>query len=150
MTDKWIIQDIEKQMARSHRVVIIDPSGECAYLLPHIEKQGYTILKTDASNKEEWQRIKEELMLRYEAESKHKSDKVIFYVTRPKAELSFLFDYCFTHGCVDLSNPVEWLRKKLLTTTGCQITLENPMLLTAAKMGIGKASIPQESLIMAE
>ena len=138
MTDKWIIQDIEKQMARSHRVVIIDPSGECAYLLPHIEKQGYTILKTDASNKEEWQRIKEELMLRYEAESKHKSDKVIFYVTRPKAELSFLFDYCFTHGCVDLSNPVEWLRKKLLTTTGCQITLENPMLLTAAKMGIGK------------
>ena len=138
MTDKWIIQDIEKQMARSHRVVIIDPSGECAYLLPHIEKQGYTILKSDASNKEEWQRIKEELMLRYEAESKHKSDKVIFYVTRPKAELSFLFDYCFTHGCVDLSNPVEWLRKKLLTTTGCHITLENPMLLTAAKMGIGK------------
>lgn len=138
MTDKWIIQDIEKQMARSHRVVIIDPSGECAYLLPYIEKKGYTILKTDVSNKEEWQRIKEELMLRFEAERNHKSEKIVFYVTRPKAELSFLFDYCFTHGCIDLSNPVEWLRKKLFTTTGSQITLENPMLLTAAKMGIGK------------
>ena len=138
MTDNWIIQDIEKHIAHRNRVVIIDPSGECAYLLPYIEKQNYTILKTETSNKEEWQRIKEELMLRYEAESKHKAEKVVFYVTRPKTELSFLFDYCFTHGCVDLSNPVEWLRKKLFTGTGHQITLENPMLLTAAKLGIGK------------
>lgn len=138
MTDNWIIQDIEKQIAQRNRMVIIDPSGECAYLLPHIEKHHYTILKTDATHTEEWQRIKEELMLRYEAESTHKNEKVIFYVTRPKAELSFLFDYCFTHGCVDLSNPVEWLRKKLFATTGHQITLDNPMLLTAAKLGIGK------------
>lgn len=138
MTEQWIIQDIEKQIIHTNRVVLLDPSGECAYLLPYIEKQNYTILKTDPSNKEEWQRIKEELMLRYEAESKFKSEKVVFYVTRPKTELSFLFDYCFTHGCVDLSNPVEWLRKKLFTTTGHQITLENPILLTAAKLGIGK------------
>lgn len=138
MTDNWIIQDIEKQIAHRNRVVIIDPSGECAYLLPYIEKQHYTILKTETSNKEEWQRIKEELMLRYEAESKHKAEKVVFYVTRPKTELSFLFDYCFTHGCVDLSNPVAWLRMKLFTATGHQITLDNPMLLTAAKLGIGK------------
>jgi len=138
MTDKWIIQDIEKQIAQRNRMVIIDPSGECAYLLPHIEKCHYTILKTDATHTNEWQRIKEELMLRYEAESTHKNEKVVFYVTRPKAELSFLFDYCFTHGCVDLSNPVEWLHKKLFSTTGHQITLDNPMLLTAAKMSIGK------------
>ena len=138
MTDNWIIQDIEKQIAHRNRMVIIDPSGECAYLLPHIEKQNYIILKTDISNTEEWQRTKEELMLRYVAERKHKSDKVVFYVTRPKAELSFLFDYCFTHGCIDLSNPVEWLSKKLYVMTGQQITLDNPMLLTAAKLGIGK------------
>lgn len=138
MTDNWIIQDIEKHIAHRNRVVIIDPSGECAYLLPIIEKQNYTILKTDSTNNEEWQRIKEELMLRYEAESTHKTEKVIFYVTRPKDELSFLFDYCFTHGCVDLTNPVDWLRKKLFATTGHQITLDSPMLLTAAKLGIGK------------
>lgn len=138
MTENWIIQDIEKQIAQRNRMVIIDPSGKCAYLLPHIEKQNYTILKTDPNNNEEWQRIKEELLLRYEAESKHKNDKVIFYVTRHKADLSFLFDYCFTHGCIDLTNPAEWLRKKLFATTGHQITLDNPMLLTAAKLGIGK------------
>ena len=138
MTDNWIIQDIEKHIAQRKRMVIIDPSGECAYLLPHIEKHHYTILKTDATHTEEWQRIKEELMLRHEAESTHKNEKVIFYVTRPKDELSFLFDYCFTHGCVDLTNPVEWLRKKLFANTGHQITLANPMLLTAAKLGVGK------------
>lgn len=138
MTETWIIQDIDKHIAQRNRLVIIDPSGECAYLLPHIEKKHYTILKTDPSNTEEWQRIKEELMLRYEAESTHNNGKVIFYVTRPKDKLSFLFDYCFTHGCVDLSNPVEWLRKKLFATTGHQITLDNPILLTAAKLGVGK------------
>ncbi len=138
MTDNWIIQDIDKHIAQRNRVVIIDPLAECAYLLPHIEKKHYTVLKTNPGNTEEWQRIKEELLLRYEAESTHKNEKVVFYVTRPKDELSFLFDYCFTHGCVDLTNPVEWLRKKLFANTGHQITLDNPMLLTAAKLGVGK------------
>jgi hypothetical protein len=138
MTDNWIIQDIEKHITQRNRVVFLDPSGECAYLLPYIEKQNYTILKTDSSKTEEWQRVKEELMLRYEAESKYKNDNVVFYVTRAKGELSFLFDYCFTHGCIDLTNPVEWLRKKLFANTSHQITLDNSMLLTAAKMGVGK------------
>lgn len=138
MTDNWILQDIEKHIAQRNRVVIIDPLAECAYLLPHIEKKHYTILKTNPSNTEVWQRNKEELLLRYEAESTYKNEKVVFYVTRPKEELSFLFDYCFTHGCVDLTNPVEWLRKKMFANTGHQITLDNPMLLTAAKLGIGK------------
>jgi len=138
MTDNWIIQDIEKHIAQRNRVVILDPTGQCSYLLPIIEKHSYTIFKTDNTKTEEWQTVQEELMLRYEAESKFKNDKVVFYVTRPISKLSFLFDYCFTHGCVDLSNPVEWIRKKLFVTTGHQITLDNPMLLTAAKLGIGK------------
>ncbi len=138
MTDNWIIQDIEKQIALRNRTVILDPLGESAYLLPHLEKQRYTILKTDPTNIEEWQRVKEELMLRYEAESKYKNETVVFYVTRPKTELSFLFDYCFTHGCVDLSNPVDWLRKRLFAVTEQQVTFDNSMLLIAAKLGIGK------------
>ena len=84
MTDNWIIQDIEKHIAQRNRVVIIDPLAECAYLLPHIEKKYYTILKTNPGNTEEWQQIKEELLLRYEAESTHKNDKVVYYVTQPK------------------------------------------------------------------
>jgi len=62
MTDHWLLQDIEKHIAQRNRVVIIDPTGEYSYLLPHIKKKHYTILKTDTSNTEEWQRIKEELL----------------------------------------------------------------------------------------
>ncbi len=138
MTDNWIIQDIEKHIAQRNRVVLLDPTGQCQYLLPIIEKYSYTIFKTDHTKTEEWQTVQEELLLRYEAEQKFKNEKVVFYVTRPISKLTFLFDYCFTHGCVDLSNPVEWIRKKLFVTTGHQITLDNPMLLTAAKLGIGK------------
>jgi len=138
MTDNWIIQDIEKHLAQRNRVVVLDPTGAFSFLLPHIEKKSYVLLRTNQTNKEEWQKTKEELLLRYEAESTHKNEPVIFYVTRPKDELSFLFDYCFTHGCVDLANPIEWLRKKLFATTGHQILLDNPMLLTAAKLGVGR------------
>jgi hypothetical protein len=138
MIENWIIKEIETQIVKRNRIVIIDPSGECGYLLPYIEKHNYVILKTDSANTEEWQRVQEELMLRYKAEKNYKSDNVIFYVTRTKDKLSFLFDYCFTHGCIDLTNPVEWLRKKLFNTTGHQIMLDNSMLLIAAKESIGK------------
>jgi len=138
MTDKWIIQDIEKHIVQRKRVIILDPTGQCSYLLPIIEKHSYTLFKTDNTKTEEWQTVQEELMLRYETESKFKNEKVVFYVTRPISKLSFLYDYCFTHGCIDLGNPVEWIRNKLFSATGQQITLDNPMLLTAAKSGIGK------------
>ena len=138
MTDTWIIQDIEKQIAHRNLVVMIDPLGQCSFLLPHIQKKKYTILKTDDAYTEEWQKVKEELFIRYEAETKHKQDKLIIYTTRPQSELTFLFDYCFTHGCIDLSNPGEWLRKKLFTSTGLQVSMDSPMLLSAAKLGLGK------------
>lgn len=138
MTDNWFIQDIERHIKQRNRVVVLDPAGQCEYLLHTAEQGGYTILRTNKDLNEEWQRVKEELFIRYEAESTHKNDKVIFYVTRQQKYLTFLFDYCFTHGCVDLSNPADWLRKKLHSHTGLQINMDNPLLLTAAKLGIGK------------
>lgn len=138
MTDTWFIQDIEKQIKYGGRLVVIDPAAQCEFLMHTAELSGYIILKTDLQFNEEWEKVREELFLRYTAESKHKNDKIIFYVTRPKNQLSFLFDYCFTHGCIDLSNPAEWLRKKLFNHTGIQVNMENPMLLTAAKMGMGR------------
>lgn len=138
MIDTWILQDIGRLIATRKRVVLLDPTEQFAYLLPVISKHGYVILKTESAKIEKWETVKEELFLRYDAESKYKSDKVIFYVTRQQSKLSFLFDYCFTHGCVDLSDPAEWLKKKLFSNTGLQVSLENPLLLTAAKESIGK------------
>lgn len=138
MTDKWFIQDIEHQLKKRKRVVLLDPRGQCGFLLPFLDNAGIKIIRTDNSLTEQWQTIKEELFLRHEAESRYKDEKVVFYVTRDLDKMSFLLDYCFTHGCLDLTNPSVWLRKKLFSNTGLQIQMDNPLLLTAAKLGVGK------------
>ncbi len=138
MTDNWFIQDVEKLLAHRNRIVIVDPSAQCGFLVSLLNNKEITVLKTDGDLTEHWQFVKEELFLRYEAETEHAEKSVVFYVTRPQEKLSFLFDYCFTHGCFDLTNPGEWLKKKLFTHTNLQVSFDNPMLLTAAKLGIGK------------
>ncbi len=138
MIDKWILEDINNHLSQRKRVVLLDPNGLVDFLLPIIDQGKIKILKTESSNIQEWQKVKEELFLRFEAESTFKDVEVMFYVTRPKSELSFLFDYCFTHGCIDLSNPSDWLRKKIFNSTGLQINMEGPQLLTAAKLSIDK------------
>ena len=137
MIDKWILKDIGKYMDKAKRVVVLDPSEQFKYLLPAMERQ-YLVFKTDNGLREAWQSVQEELFIRYEAEKNHPDKNILFYVTRPQPDMSFLFDYCFTHGCIDLSKPVEWLRKKIFSHTGLQINMENRLLLIAAKLSIGK------------
>lgn len=138
MTEQWLIEDIKKLLQHRNRVVLLDPAGQCGFVLPILEKNKIIILQTDDSISEKWQQEKEELFLRYEAETTYKNKPLVFYVTRPQNKLSFLLDYCFTHGCLDLSHPQSWLKKKIFGSTGLQVQLDNPMLLTAAKLGIGK------------
>ena len=138
MTEQWLLQDINRLLQHRQRVVLYDPTGQCGFMLPILQQNQITILKTDSSVSEKWQQEKEELLLRHEAETVYKERPVVFYVTRQQDKLSFLFDYCFTHGCLDLSHPQDWLKRKIFTYTGLQVQLDNPMLLTAAKMGIGK------------
>ncbi len=138
MTDNWFIQDVEKLLAHRSRVVIVDPAGQCGFLVSLLGGKEITVLKTDGDLTENWRQVKEELFLRYEAETEHADKPVVFYTTRPQEKLSFLFDYCFTHGCLDLTNPGEWLKRKLFAHTNLQVSFDNPMLLTAAKLGIGK------------
>ena len=138
MTEQWLIHDIKKLLQHRNRVVLLDPTGQCSFVLPILQQNQINILQTDHSISEQWQQEKEELMLRQDAETTYKSNPVVFYVTRPQNELSFLFDYCFTHGCLDLSHPQDWLKKKIFAHAGLQVQLDNPLLLTAAKLGIGK------------
>ncbi len=138
MTEQWLIQDIKQLMQHRNRVVLLDPGGQCSFVLPILQQYPFTVLQTDASKTEAWQMEQEELMLRHEAETLHKDEPVVFYVNRRQDKLSFLFDYCYTHGCLDLQHPQEWLKSKIFTHTGLQVQLDNPGLLTAAKLGIGK------------
>ncbi|MGA1871792.1 MAG: hypothetical protein ACMUJM_24970 [bacterium] len=138
MIDQWFTQDIRFQLTYGNRIIFLDPTGQCGFLLPLLTAPEYKILKTDSFLTEQWQTVKEELYLRHEIETAYKEDAVVIYVTREKSKLSFLFDYCFTHGFLDLSKPAEWLKQKLFAHTGLQVHMENPLLLTAAKLGIGK------------
>ncbi len=138
MTDKWIVEDIERKIKNSKRILILDPLAQYAFLLPHIQQAGYTILSTDSNLCENWQTVQEEMFLRFQAENEYADSNVVFYTTRPQEKLSFLFDYGVTHGCIDFSNSAEWLKKKVFSQTAQQINMENPMLITAAKLGVGK------------
>jgi hypothetical protein len=138
MTEQWLLEDINKLIQNRKRIVLLDPTEQCSFVLPILKQNNIIILQTDISIKEHWQQVKEELMLRYDAESKFGDKLVVFYVTRPLEKLTFLYDYAFTHGCLDLSRPQEWLTRKIFANTGLQIHKESPSLITAAKQGIGK------------
>lgn len=138
MTEQWLKQDILRLIRHRNRLVILDPAGKCSFILPVLESLQIVVLSTDATLTQPWQQEREELFLRHDAETRHQNTPLAFYVTRPQEKLSFLFDYCFTHGCLDLSHPQDWLKKKLFAGTGLQVQLDNPMLLTVAKLGIGK------------
>lgn len=139
MTDKWFLQELEQQLKHRNRAVVLDPKGQCGFLLPFIENKGYKVFKNDMGLTERWQMVQEELQFRYEAEKYHHDKPVVFYMVREQDKLSFLFDYCFTHGCVDLSNPIEWVKTKLFKATGLQVSLDTQLLMVAAIIGIGKS-----------
>jgi hypothetical protein len=138
MIEKWLIDDISKMMQYRKRLVLLDPEERCSFMLSILYQNHYTVLQTDGSIGESWKQEQEELLLRHKAETLYKDKPLVFYVTRQQHKLSFLFDYCFTHGCLDLSQPHEWLKKKILENTGLHVQLDSPMLLTAAKMATGK------------
>lgn len=139
MIDKWLFEEIEQRISERKRLVILDPKRECEYLFKLLDGSGhYVMLRTDNELTEDWQTVREELFLRYAIETNHKADTVIIYTARPKQELSFLFDYCYTHACIDLTDLSEWLRNKLFTKTGLQVSLSREELLIAAKESIGK------------
>lgn len=139
MTDKWFLEDIEQSINKQNRLVILDPKGRADFLLKVLKEQDYLVFETDvAFNKQEAKRVEEELFLRYEADGKYAAEKVIFYVQREQNQLSFLYDYCFTHGCLDLTNMETWLKEKIFKQTDLQVNIPTEKLLTYAKLGMGK------------
>jgi hypothetical protein len=139
MTDQWFLQDVEKELATRNRVLVVDPLREYGFLLDIAENKGIKVLRTNEETHDiHWKQIYEELQLRFTIESEFADKPVLIYATRPVEKLSFLFDYGQTHGLIDFSKPTEWLKNRLFKETGLQISMENPMLLTAAKLGTGK------------
>jgi len=137
MIDVWINEEIEKLISKRNRLVILDVDSQWEFLIKHISTE-YILLKTDKALMEKWKIKKEELLLRAEAESNYAYDKVIFYVTRPKDKMTFLLDYCYTCGCIDLGHDMEWIKTKIYAATGLQVHMSDNDLMNACQTSIGR------------
>lgn len=129
MIEKWFKSEIEELLKRNGRVVVSDGNGDGAFLMDCLK--GVAIVMTAGSTIDE-------IKCRYEAEKHHKDENVVFYVTIPIANMSFLLDYAKTGGMVDLTNIGDYTRQQLFSHTATNATISDEDLVLAAKLGAGK------------
>lgn len=130
MIDKWFVNDIETALAVQGRAVVTDAHEEGKFLLGFLPDD--VVLLNVASND------LDEIKAKYEAETHHADEKVVFYTHRPKADLTFLLEYAETTNCVALDDMEAYIRKHLFEATGINTQLPKAELLVAAKLGKGK------------
>ncbi len=49
MTEQWLIQDIKKLMQHRNRVVLLDPGGQCDFVLSILHQNQIDVLQTDST-----------------------------------------------------------------------------------------------------
>lgn len=130
MIDKWFVNDIEAALAVQGRAVVTDAHEEGKFLLGFLPAD-VVLLQADGTDLAE-------IKAKYEAETRHAEDKVVFYTHRPKASLTFLLEYAETAECIVLDDMETYIRKHLFEATGINTQLPKGDLLVAAKLSKGK------------
>lgn len=131
MIDKWFIDDINKAAAGEGRVVVTDAWEEGKFLLNFLPSQ-FVLLPVASSDLDE-------IKAKYEAETHHAGEKVVFYTQRSKGELTFLLEYAETQGCIVLDDMETYIRKHLFDAIQINTQLPKAELLVAAKLSKGKS-----------
>ena len=131
MIDKWFIDDINKAAAGEGRVVVTDAREEGKFLLNFLPSQ-FVLLPVASSDLDE-------IKAKYEAETHHAGEKVVFYTQRSKGELTFLLEYAETQGCIVLDDMETYIRKHLFDAIQINTQLPKAELLVAAKLSKGKS-----------
>lgn len=131
MIDKWFIDDINKAAAGEGRVVVTDAKEEGKFLLNYLPSQ-FVLLPVASSDLDE-------IKAKYEAETHHAGEKVVFYTQRSKGELTFLLEYAETQGCIVLDDMETYIRKHLFDAIQSNTQLPKAELLVAAKLSKGKS-----------
>lgn len=130
MIDKWFVNDIEAALAVQGRAVVTDAKGEGKFLLDFLPAD-VVLLEVASTDLDE-------IKAKYEAETHHADEKVVFYTHRPKTDLTFLLEYAETTLCVVLDDMEAYIRKHLFEATGINTQLTKTELLVAAKLAKGK------------
>lgn len=129
MIDKWFLEDIQKSLKNTNRLVFIDEGGNADFLRRLIPS-GY-ILK-EANNEIE------ELKAKYETEKSHKDQPVIFYTNTPQTDLKYLREYCETGSVLEIKYLKNYIQKKVLEHLDLNLSSKQEELIPAAKLSIGK------------
>ncbi len=125
MIDKWFSEEVALATQTNKRLVITDNDGEGRFLLGYLPK-GYVILYVN--------NLDDEVRARFQAESEHPYDKVIFYSSLPENDLTLLQEYVQTCGCINLDDIDSYLRNLLFAKLNKNTAISKENLIIAAKM----------------
>lgn len=130
MIDKWFKEELDK-IFNSHQIaVVIDLSGELAFLLEGLNSE-YQLFKTADEI--------EELNVKYRIEKNRESgSKYLIYTQTSKERLSFIREYCETNGNIEINRSENYIKDKVFSNLGINLPLDKEELLSAAKESIGK------------
>lgn len=130
MIDKWIKEDLEKIYKNHSVAVLIDESGELAFLHTFLQK-AYTLFTADSEL--------EELHVKYLIEKEHQSGKKYLILTRTaKEDLKYVREYCETNGCLEIHHLENYVKARVHQALNLNINLPRTELIAAAKVSVGK------------
>ena len=133
MIFEWFKRDVDTLLAQNNRVVIVDPGCNAGFLVDNLKSCGaYHICSTTENSDVE------ELKIKYELEKNHENEKAIIYTSRKLDQLSFIRDYCETHGCIDFTRFYSYITGKLHSELGENVNMQESDLLILVKKSIGK------------
>ena len=55
MTEQWLVKDIKKLLQHRNRVVLLDPTGQCSFVLPILQQNQIHVIQTDDTISKKWQ-----------------------------------------------------------------------------------------------
>ena len=130
MIDTWIKNDLERIYEKHPVAVLIDESGELAFLHGFLRKT-YTLFTADSEL--------EELHAKYLIErDPQPAGKILILTRTPKEDLKYVREYCETNGCLEIHHLENYIKARVHQALNLNINLPKAELIAAARVSVGK------------
>ena len=134
MIDTWFKEDLKSILAQHPVAVFIDESGEADFLLKSL-KSDCTIYRTNSDLEELEAKYRIEKLMK---ENPASDQKFLVYTQLTKDNLTFMREYCETHGCIEIRYLQNYIKDKVHQALNLNINLPKDELIAAAKVSVGK------------
>ena len=134
MIDTWFKEDLKSILAQHPVAVFIDESGEADFLLKSL-KSDCTIYCTNSDMEELEAKYRIEKLMK---ENPASDQKFLVYTQLTKDNLTFMREYCETHGCIEIRYLQNYIKDKVHQALNLNINLPKDELIAAAKVSVGK------------